>query len=130
MPGLILDTHVVIRWLYEPRKLSKQQVRSIRTAFSRQEAVALSAMSLLEIAMLSSEGKLDDQLENILRALESDPFFRILPLSYEIAADFASLLSLRDPGDRAIVATARVHGLKLVTSDERIIESNLVPVID
>jgi PIN domain nuclease of toxin-antitoxin system len=130
VPGLILDTHVVIRWLYEPRKLSKQQVRSIRTAFSRQEAVALSAMSLLEIAMLSSEGKLDDQLENILRALESDPFFRILPLSYEIAADFASLLSLRDPGDRAIVATARVHGLKLVTSDERIIESNLVPVID
>jgi PIN domain nuclease of toxin-antitoxin system len=36
---------------------------------------------------------------------------------------------LRDPADRAIVATARVHKLRLVTSDERIIESELVPVI-
>jgi hypothetical protein len=29
-----------------------------------------------------------------------------------------------------IVATARVHGLQLVTSDERIVESGLVPVVD
>jgi PIN domain nuclease of toxin-antitoxin system len=36
---------------------------------------------------------------------------------------------LRDPADQAIVATARVHRLKLVTSDQRIIESKLVPVI-
>ena len=35
--------------------------------------------------------------------------------------------SLRDPGDRVIVATARVHHLRLLTADERIIESNLVP---
>jgi PIN domain nuclease of toxin-antitoxin system len=31
--------------------------------------------------------------------------------------------------DRAIVATARVHQLTLLTSDHRIIKSNLVPVI-
>lgn len=36
----------------------------------------------------------------------------------------------RDPADRAIVATARVHRLRLVTSDQRIIESKLVPVIE
>jgi PIN domain nuclease of toxin-antitoxin system len=38
--------------------------------------------------------------------------------------------ALRDPGDRVIVATARVHRLRLLTSDQRIIESALVPVID
>jgi hypothetical protein len=32
--------------------------------------------------------------------------------------------------DRAIVATARVHGLTLLTSDERIVDSKLVRVID
>jgi PIN domain nuclease of toxin-antitoxin system len=37
---------------------------------------------------------------------------------------------VRDPADRAIVATARVHRLLLVTSDQRIIESKLVPVVD
>ncbi|MGH9584127.1 MAG: PIN domain-containing protein [Bryobacteraceae bacterium] len=51
-------------------------------------------------------------------------------MTYEIAANVASLRNPRDPMDRAIVATARVHGLTLVTSDQRIIESGLVPVIE
>jgi len=38
--------------------------------------------------------------------------------------------SLRDPGDPEIVATARVHRLRLLTADQRIIESALVPVIE
>ena len=37
---------------------------------------------------------------------------------------------LRDPADRAIVATARIHRLRLVTSDQRIVESKLVPVVE
>jgi prevent-host-death family protein len=36
---------------------------------------------------------------------------------------------LRDPADRAIVATARVHRLRLITADRRIIDSKLVTVI-
>jgi len=36
----------------------------------------------------------------------------------------------RDFADRAIAATARVHRLRLVTSDQRTIESNLVPVVE
>jgi PIN domain nuclease of toxin-antitoxin system len=38
--------------------------------------------------------------------------------------------SLRDPSDRVIVATARVHRLTLLTADQRIIESDLVAVIE
>ncbi len=38
--------------------------------------------------------------------------------------------ALRDPADRAIVATARIHNLKLLTSDQRIIDSRLVPFIE
>ncbi len=55
---------------------------------------------------------------------------RVLPLSHDIAAEAAALGSLRDPADRTIVATARVHRLRLVTSDQRIIDSNLLPVVD
>jgi PIN domain nuclease of toxin-antitoxin system len=38
--------------------------------------------------------------------------------------------ALRDPADRAIVATARVHRLRLLTADQRIIDSDLVAVIE
>ena len=94
--------------------------------------MALSAMSLLEIVVLASGEKpaLKVSLDEFFRDLNSNPIFRILPLTYEVALDVASLGVLRDPADRAIAATARVHGLRLVTSDQRIIESKLVPVVE
>jgi PIN domain nuclease of toxin-antitoxin system len=57
--------------------------------------------------------------------------FRLIPLTTEIAFEVAAMGDfLRDPSDRVIVATARVHRLRLLTADQRIIESALVPVID
>lgn len=131
LPRFLLDTHVLVRWLIEKRKLSREQVRDLEGAVRRTEPVALSAVSLLEIAVLTSEGKLKLPLESFFEELQADPLFRVLPLTCEIAAEVASLGSiLRDPADRAIVATARVHRLRLVTSDQRMIESKLVPVVE
>lgn len=44
--------------------------------------------------------------------------------------EISSLGILRDPADRVITATARVHGLRLLTSDQRIIEHGLVKVVE
>ena len=128
----MLDTHVLIRWLIEARKLSRSQLRALESAVRRGEPVALSAVSLLEIAILASGEKpaLKIGLDEFFRDLNSNPAFRILPLTYEVALDVASLSALRDPADRAIAATARLHRLRLVTSDQRIIDSGLVPVIE
>ncbi len=62
--------------------------------------------------------------------LETNPMFEILPITIPIAVDAGALMMLKDSADRAIVATARVHGLRLLTSDQRIIDSKLVPVVD
>lgn len=132
LPRLLLDTHVLIRWLSETRKLSRSQLRALESAARRGEPVALSAISLLEIAVLASGDKpgLKVSLDEFFQNLNSNPAFRILPLTYEVALDVASLSVLRDPADRAIAATAHVHRLRLVTSDRRIIESKLVPVVE
>jgi PIN domain nuclease of toxin-antitoxin system len=82
--------------------------------------------------VLSNQGKLKlkTSLDKLFEDLQANPLLRVLPLTYEIAAEVASMgNALRDPADRAIIATARVHRLRLVTSDQRIIESKLVPVI-
>lgn len=91
----------------------------------------MSAASLIEIAILSSQAKirLKTSLGIFFDEMRGNPAFIVLPLSYDVALDAASLGVLREPADRVIVATARVHGLKLTTSDQRIIESGLVPVI-
>jgi len=130
LPRLLLDTHIVVRWLTNPKKLSREQIRVLEAAVRRAEPVALSAMSLLEIAVLGSAGKLGIKvpLDELFEDLES-PLFQILPMTREVAAEVALLGTLRDPADRAIVATARVERLRLVTSDQRIIETKLVPVV-
>jgi PIN domain nuclease of toxin-antitoxin system len=131
-PRFLLDTHIVIRWLAEPKRLSRNQSRTLDQAVKRTEPVAVSDITLLEIAVLFGEGSLRTRtnIDDLFNDLRNSPLFRFLPLSFEIASEIASLGSLRDPADRAIVATARVHRLKLVTSDQRIIESRLVPVIE
>ena len=131
LPRFLLDTHVVVRWLMESKRLSREQLRALEEAARRGEPLALSAVSLIELAVLTNDGKLRIRLDEIFDALRANPLFRILPLTYEIASEVASLgRSLRDPADRAIVATARVHRLRLMTSDQRLIESKLVAVVD
>jgi PIN domain nuclease of toxin-antitoxin system len=95
----------------EPHKLSREQVRVIEGTFRRREPLALSAISLLEIAVLASESRnrFGATLDEIFDELQVEPGFLVLPLTYEIAFEVAALASLRDPADCAIVATARVH---------------------
>lgn len=131
-PEFLLDTHVVIRWLTAPHRLPKDQLRAIRTENARARPLAIAAITLLEIAALLTGGRTRFKTDpgDLLRELEGSPSFAVLPITFEIAAEFASLShQLRDPADRAIVATARVHRLRLITSDERIIASKLVTVI-
>ena len=127
---LLLDTHVLVRWLTDRRKLSREQSRVLETAVRHAEPVALSAITLLEMALLAGAGRLGlgVALEDLLEDLQGH-LFQILPLTCEVAAEVASLHSLRDPADRVIVATARVQRLRLLTSDQRIVESQLVPVV-
>jgi PIN domain nuclease of toxin-antitoxin system len=127
----LADTHILVRWLAEARRLSREQLQTLKRAERHGEPVAFSATSLLEIAGLANAGKLKPSIDVLLSDLQASPLFDILPITYEIALEVASLGSaLRDPADRAIVATARVHRLRLVTSDQRIIASKLVPVVD
>jgi PIN domain nuclease of toxin-antitoxin system len=130
-PRFLLDTHVVVRWLTLPKKLTSDQARILREAERHRETVAISAFSLIEIAMLAqSAGKITGRADQIFLALETNPMFEILPITIPIALDAGALTMLRDSADRTIVATARVHGMRLLTSDQRIIDSKLVSVIE
>jgi PIN domain nuclease of toxin-antitoxin system len=125
----LLDTHVVIEWLSSPERLSLHQRRALREAERQAETVALSACTLVEIAMLIQTRKITG-IDWIFEELETNAIFRLMPITIPIVADAGALYLLPDPADRTIVATARVHRLRLLTSDQRIIDSQFVSVID
>jgi PIN domain nuclease of toxin-antitoxin system len=129
---LPLDTHVPVHMVLESKRLSREQTRVLKAAVQRRERLAVSPVSLVEVAILHSQGKvrLRGTLSGFFEQLRSGPELQLIPLSEEIAVEVALLTALRDPPDKAIAATARVHGLTLVTSDQRIIDSQLVRVVE
>jgi len=85
------------------------------------------------MALLTSglRPRLEAHIDDIAETLRQNDLIEMPPITMEVAREVAAMGdALRDPMDRVIVATARVHGLCLLTSDERIIDSRLVPVID
>lgn len=131
-PSVLLDTHILIRWLSTPKLLTREQKRVLDQAIRRREQVGISAITLLEFAMLAGDRKirLNQPLDLLLDSLKANPQICVFPITFEIALESAYLGILRDPADRSIVATARVHGLRLLTSDQRILATNLVSTID
>ena len=98
----------------------------------RQAAVAVSAITLLELAQMAVRDRRTKlAAAETLRELEENPAFTVLPLTIPIAREVPPLMRvLRDPADCIIAATARVHGLRLLTSDQRILDANVVSTID
>jgi PIN domain nuclease of toxin-antitoxin system len=105
--------------------------QSASTAKRRGEL--LSAVSLLELAALLGEGssRSDPHDLDLVDDPDGHPEIMILPITPAIAWHVAAIgKSLPDLADRAIIATAPVHRLKLIPSDQRIIAARLVLVID
>lgn len=130
---LILDTHIFLHWRTEPAKLSNAQARAISGAAKNRETVGISGMTLIEMALLSQKGtiRLKRSLSELFIDLRNEPMIEVLPITSDIAIEVAALLPvLRDPADTVIAATARAHGLRLLTSDLRIIDSKCVSTID
>jgi len=128
----LLDTHILLHWLGDFRRLSPAQREMIEAA-NEESPLLLSEISLWEIATLHELGRidLDRPLRDWLEAATAPPLVQRVGISPAIAAEVAALPSTvhRDPADRIIIATARVHGCKLLTHDRRIVESGVVTTV-
>jgi len=97
----------------------------------RDGGLAISAISLWEIASLFASGKIQayGTVETSVRLLIEDVTVRpITPEIAALAAQFPDDYS-RDPSDRIIGGTARAEGLTLITRDEKIRRSPLLKTV-
>jgi PIN domain nuclease of toxin-antitoxin system len=126
----LLDTHVVLWWWIDDPALPAEMSRLLDQQTDAGQPVAVSAISLWEIALLASRGRvaLTASIDALLDDIEGHPAVRVVPLSARIAVESTRFGDSypRDPADRIIGATARCHGLRLVTADQRIRASGLV----
>lgn len=128
MRDLLLDTHVWI-WLSieEKRAVSKKAAVAIKNG-----RMWISAVSCWELAKLVERGRIRLSIPSIVwtrRSLNENDI-RVADLTPEIAVESTQLKSFHsDPADQIIVATSRLLGMPLVTSDRRILDFKDVETI-
>lgn len=109
---LLLDTHAVLWWQRDDRRLT----RAARRAIAEADIVWVSAVSGWEVSIKAALGRLrlDEPFSVLLRADD----FTELPMTLAHTTRLQSLPDHhRDPFDRILVAQALVEGATLVSHD-------------
>lgn len=120
---ILLDTHVWIWWVHED-SVHWDLMDSLAYEHDDGEELVVSVISCWEVAKLVERGRLDLKMSvnawlNGALGLSGIGFIHLSP---RIAAEACSLPGdfHRDPADQIIVATSRVHDIRLATADEKI----------
>jgi len=120
----LLDTHTLIWLLEASSKVSNNIKEELRFPGN---SVYLSSISLWEIAIKSSLGKLDMRasFDKLLTSLYSTNI-NILQVENEYLRNVMTLPWIhKDPFDRLLISTALVEGLTIITTDENIQKYNV-----
>jgi len=111
----LLDTHILLWALNNDPRLSETH----RAIFLSNQQVVISAISILEIAIKKSLGKLTLAVDVV--SLLHERGISILAVTETHAARVEFLpMHHGDPFDRVLIAQAQIEGMTLVTADANI----------
>lgn len=112
---LLLDTHVVVWWYQEPKKLKNSTLALIN---DRNNSVFVSDVVIWEIVIKTSLGKLRTS-ENIYKEIEND--FDAMAIKTSHIHGISSLEFIHhDPFDRLLIAQSVIENIPLITNDKQI----------
>lgn len=121
---IVLDTHIWVWWVHGDPRLAESQAELIQA--NEQDDIGVCIISCWEVAKLVEYERLELSclLEEWFDQALSYPGIRLVELSPDVATESTRLPGQfhRDPADQIIVATARILGCPLVTSDRKILE--------
>lgn len=128
MNGYLLDTHIIIWLLSEPKKLSKT-VREI--IINPNNVLYFSLLSMNEIAIKASIGKIaiGENWQKIYQELLADKEILPLEMNWQAVKILQNLpFYHRDPFDRMLISLAKANDLAFISVDAHITEYDLTVI--
>jgi len=124
----VTDTHSLVWYFTDDSRLSSNALIAFQTA-EVEGTIFVPAVVLAEIMFISRKGRIAISFEETLRRIEESGSFEIVPLNAEILRTADRIEADLEMHDRLIAATALHNSSSLITKDETLRESRVVPTI-
>ena len=128
----VTDTHVLVFWSSNrKRRLGRRARRIFQETEQGKHSIIVPIVVLEEINRLVERKlvRLEVPFRRWAEELERSPNFQVQAYTLEVLLESASVGAIRDPADRAIVATARHLRCPLITADEIIQDGDWVDTV-
>ena len=128
----VTDTHPLVFWASDRKeRLGRRARRILQEAEQGKHSIIVPIVVLEESARLVEKKtiQLAVPFRRWAEELERSANFHVQPYTVEILLESVALAAIRDPADRAIVATARHLRCPLITADEIIQDGKWVDTV-
>jgi PIN domain nuclease of toxin-antitoxin system len=128
----VTDTHPLVFWSSNRNaRLGKRARRIFQETERGRHSIVVPITVLEESNRLIEKNvvHLNVSFRRWANELERSPNFQVQAYTLEVLLESVALIALRDPADRAIVATARYLRCPLITTDEIIQDGDWVDTV-
>ena len=129
MTDYVADTHSLIWHFARPHQLGPHARAAFAEVDSGAARLYIPVIVLAELIFVVEAGRVSIDIETTLTQLAAIPNVEIVPLSSARVLELTGLSAIPEMHDRMIVAEALALGASLVTRDQIITASGLVPVV-
>lgn len=128
----VTDTHPLVFWSSNRRRrLGNRARRILQETEQGKHSIIVPIVVLEEINRLVERKiiRLDVPFRRWAEELERSPNFQVQAYTLDVLLESVSLAAIRDPADRAIVATARQLRCPLITADGLIRDGDWIDTV-
>ncbi|MBP9819960.1 type II toxin-antitoxin system VapC family toxin [Candidatus Woesebacteria bacterium] len=132
---ILLDTHTLIWWISDRKKLSRTALAKINAA-AETTSIYISPISIWEIAMLVEKKRLEltIDVQTWVNKIVNLPMIQLTKLDHQVLLRSVLLskpsgIAHNDPVDRMLVATAIQLNIPLISKDRRLAKYPGVKII-
>jgi PIN domain nuclease of toxin-antitoxin system len=128
-PVYVVDTHALIWYLLNDRKLSQRAKTIFQAAEQNQTILILSAMVLAELYYANVKNRWFPDFAKLYEDITSKPYIQFMPVDHTHIPDFMQDAAVPEMHDRIIAGVARRLGAPLISSDPLITAAGIVTII-